>query len=100
MRNRKLAWTCSCTVDDSGDMDIKRSKALGAGVEQAIGSQDVNQGERVMSSDEAIFALEGGGDSAHAGIVIGTFLVLLHIDARVDRHFTREQDVGVCRCRG
>lgn len=42
----------------------------------------MDQSKRILSSDEAEFALEGRGDSAHAGIMIGTFLVLLHVDAR------------------
>lgn len=89
MGDGKLAWTGSRAIDDSGDMDIKRGEPFGARVKQAIGGQDVNQGEGIMSSDETVFALEGDGDSAHTSIVISTFLVFLHVDAgKVDsRHF-------------
>jgi hypothetical protein len=113
MGDCELAWTGSRAIDDSGDVDIKRGETFGAWVEQAIGSQDwvkisndkskfryiltVNQGEGILSSDETIFALEGDGDSAHTSIVIGTFLVFLHVDAgKVDsRHFILTRKAGL-----
>jgi hypothetical protein len=76
VRDGELSWAGSSTVDDCGDMDIESSQALGSGVEEAVGRQDVDQSKLGVATNKGVFAGEGSSNSSHSSVGISAFLVL------------------------
>lgn len=89
MRDGKLAWPGGSAVNDSGDVNVECGKTLSTGNEQAVGSEDLDQGKGIIGPDETVFSLESKSNSSHACIGVGAFLVFV-----VGGHFFGRKKVG------
>lgn len=69
----------SGTNKNKGQGGRSGSEARKGGKRRA--GRTLDQSERVVGSDETVFSLESNGNSRHASVGIGAFLVLLEGDA-------------------
>lgn len=81
MRDLEHARAWHGAVNDSGDVNVKRSEPFGTRIKQAICCQNINELERVMRANEAVFSLESDCDGGHSSIGVGALLILLMCDA-------------------
>lgn len=93
MRDLEHARAWHGAVNDSGDVNVKRSEPFGTRIKQTICCQNVNELERVMRADEAVFPLKSDCDGGHSSVGVGALLILLMCDAL---HGCRRLMTGLC----